>query len=87
MATITIDIPDDLLAGVKRVLEPIHRDVEDYVLAALHELTSDEPGAPLDAETEAALLEGVHSPPVEIDEAYWQRLEERAERFRRRTGT
>jgi hypothetical protein len=56
-------------------------------VAALYELASDEVGEPLDAATEAAVEEGLRSPAIEVDDAYWQRLEERAERFRQRTGT
>jgi hypothetical protein len=87
MATISITVPDELLDEARKRLAPLHRAIDDYLVAALYELTSDEAGEPLDAATLAAVEEGMRSPAEELDDAFWQRLDERAERFRRRTGT
>ena len=72
MAMISINVPDSLLEEAKRVLAPVHRDVEDYLLCALYDLTSEESGCVLDAGTEAALLEGLKSPLIELTEADWE---------------
>ncbi len=87
MATITITVPDELLDQARQSLTPVHREVGDYLVAALYELTSKEAAVPMDAGTLAAVDEGMRSPAEDVDDAFWQRLDERAEGFRRRTGT
>jgi hypothetical protein len=84
MATITLDVPDDLLNEARQRLASYHRSIEDYLTGVLYELTDGEPAwAPLSAQEEELIEEGLRSPLIEVDESFWQRLRERAERFRR----
>jgi hypothetical protein len=89
MATITINLSDDLLEDAQEKLAPYHRTVEDYLIGVLYELRDDpqQKVFTLDVQDEAMIEEGLRSPSVQVDEAFWQRLRDHAERFRLRTGT
>ncbi len=70
MATISICVPDHLLRQARsRVSKRGHATVEDYLLSFIHALALE--GEPIDAATEAALLEGLDSPLVEMTDADW----------------
>lgn len=84
----TLNVPDDLLEEVQQKLAPYHRTVEDYLIGVLYDLADENESAePLSVEEEAMIEAGLRSPPVVVDETFWRRLRERAEQFRRRTGT
>ena len=71
MATISISVPDEVLREAKaRVGKRGHATVEEYLLSFIHALALE--GEPIDAETEAALLEGLDSPLVEMTGADWE---------------
>jgi hypothetical protein len=72
MATLTLTVPDDLLRRAKARLDKhgnSDKDVQEYLLSVLESLTTE--GEPIDADTEAKLLEGLKSPAREMTEADW----------------
>lgn len=82
MGKITIDIEDDVLAEAReRALLGGYANIEEYLVGAVLALRDE--GKPLDAETEAAVLEGLNSPLEEMNDSDWQELRERAESHRK----
>ena len=82
MATLTLSVPDDLMRRAKaRLGKKGKADIKEYLLQVLEALTMD--GMPIDAETEAKLLEGLDSPLVRMTKADWDSLKNRARRRKR----
>jgi hypothetical protein len=77
MATVSISIPDQLKdTAESRAREAGFDSLSDYLCALLMA----EAGEPLDAETEAKLLEGLASPAREITRADWEEKMRQVER-------
>ena len=71
MATVTISVPDDVLQAAKqRVGQRGKGTLEECLVNFVRALTLE--GEPLDAETEAALLEGLESPLEEMTDVDWE---------------
>jgi hypothetical protein len=72
MTMLKLSVPDDLMRRVKaRLGEKGKANVEEYLLSVMEALTMD--GEPIDAETEAKLLEGIDSPRVKMTDSDWRR--------------
>jgi hypothetical protein len=61
-----------------------HATIEEYLVTFIHSLTME--GEPIDAETEAGLLEGLDSPLEEMTDADWDAKLRRYDE-RRRDGS
>ena len=79
MATLTLNVPDELLRGAEeRLARRGGGAIEDYLLSALEALRLE--AQPIDAETEAKLLQGLQSPLIEMTDADWEGLHRRCDR-------
>ena len=88
MPTLRVTISDELFEQARSKLAAHHLTVEDHIVALLTELVDEAPPqVPLEPEMARQAEEGLRSPPIALDDSLWQGLAERAERFRRKTGT
>lgn len=72
MATVTLTVPDGLMQDLEaRLGEHGTSVIKSYLIARLQDLAYPE-GMPIDAETEAALREGIESPLIEMTDVDWE---------------
>jgi hypothetical protein len=69
MATLTLNVPDDILDEARARLGDSSESVEEFLLSAIEALASE--GKPIDAATEAKIREGLDSPRKRADEIDW----------------
>ena len=80
MATVTVSLPDDVLARLKAKLAPHGYTVEQFVSSSLSGFA--DAGECIPADLEVKLLQALDSPLLEPSEIDWNA---KAERLRRRT--
>ena len=70
MATVTLNVPDEILDEARaRLGDASPESVEEFLLSALEALAAE--GKPIDALTEAKIREGLNSPRKRADEIDW----------------
>lgn len=79
MANITVAISDEILETAQAKLRELgHGAIEQFLTQALEDLADID--APLDADLEAKLLEGLDSPALPVDEAFWASVDDHIDR-------